>query len=100
MKEALVVAMLPSSSPPSSSFCRRWCGRTGDDGGDNDTGDKTGMVDRAAPRQTDGDSDPICPVCVKRIGAKDRVSGHGENLMHEACDYVSERPSDISPRRG
>jgi hypothetical protein len=58
------------------------------------------MADRAAPRDVDTKSDPLCPVCVKAIGKKDRVSGHGENLMHEACDYVKERPKGVSLRQG
>jgi len=29
----------------------------------------------------------ICPVCVKPIGKNERVSGHGANLMHEACGW-------------
>jgi len=50
------------------------------------------MVTRGYPNDADGKRDPICPVCMKPILKGDRVSGHGENLMHEACDYTRTRP--------
>ena len=48
------------------------------------------MVTRAEPQDAGGGggNDPICPVCVKPIGKKDRVSGSGSDLIHEACDYA------------
>jgi two-component system, cell cycle response regulator DivK len=30
---------------------------------------------------------PLCPVCLREVGAKDRVSDHDE-LIHAACDYA------------
>ena len=60
-------------------------------------------MNRAEPQDAGGggNDDPICPVCVKPIGQRDRVSGSGSDLIHEACDHarVHVRPKHTpSPR--
>src|SRR5262245_56142124 len=52
------------------------------------------MADRDQARDIKP-GDPVCPVCVKPIAKNDRVSGHGENLMHEACDYAARRDGQV-----
>lgn len=31
----------------------------------------------------------LCPVCLEPIEPNDRVSGSGDNLLHERCDYAT-----------
>lgn len=55
------------------------------------------MVQRAGPGDMSGKDNPICPVCLKEIKAKDRVSGRRDDVMHEACDHVRERSAKPPP---
>jgi hypothetical protein len=56
------------------------------------------MVERASPKDLDS-SDPICPVCLAPIKPKDKVHGLGDDLTHEACDYMRPESSKQAPTR-
>lgn len=43
---------------------------------------------RKARRPAAGNETVLCPVCLKPIELNDRVSGLGDNLLHERCDYA------------
>ena len=40
---------------------------------------------------------PICPVCLQPIKATEMVTGSGDDVMHQQCDYTNRLRSQ--PRR-
>lgn len=58
---------------------------------------RAGLVQRAGPGDASGKDDPICPICQEPIKPKERVSGFGDDLMHEACDHATRRHGQPPP---
>jgi hypothetical protein len=50
-----------------------------------------------SPWPSDG-RDPICPVCLERIKASDKVHGLHDDLMHMGCDYTHPDRTKPPPR--
>jgi|SRR5262245_22358516 len=40
-------------------------------------------------------STPICPVCLQPILATEMVTGSGDDVMHQQCDYIARSGSAI-----
>lgn len=56
------------------------------------------MVERES-RRSDGNADPVCPVCLKPIKPTDQVAGARDDLIHRKCDYAGRPPGLTTPRR-